>query len=180
MKDKKTMIRFFSVAEWEKEQEFLRRQHQKGWKLVKINGLCLFHFERCQPEDVIYQLDYNREGMEHQEEYVQMFRDCGWEYLQDYVGYSYFRKPASQMQGEESIFCDEDSRMDMLLRVWKGRVRPLLFIFLFLLIPNLVLAVCDKRYPTAAVFAGLMVVYLVIFAKVGRKFWNCRNSAPKK
>lgn len=27
-----------------------------------------------------------------------MFTDCGWEYLQDFVGYSYFRKPKAAMK----------------------------------------------------------------------------------
>jgi len=47
---------------------------------------------------VVYQLDYNQEGRSHKEEYIQMFTDCGWEYLQDFVGYSYFRKPKAAMK----------------------------------------------------------------------------------
>jgi len=41
---------------------------------------------------VIYQLDYNPDGKKNQEEYVQMFEDCGWEYLKDFaVKYISFR-----------------------------------------------------------------------------------------
>ena len=46
---------------------------------------------------MIYQLDYNQEGMKNQMEYVKMFEDCGWEYLLEFAGYSYFRKPEAQM-----------------------------------------------------------------------------------
>ena len=35
-------------------------------------------FEKCEPEDVVYQLDYNPEGDGHKAAYVQMFEDCGW------------------------------------------------------------------------------------------------------
>ena len=129
MKNTKTEVRFFTITEWEKEQDYLRQQHQKGWKFVRVNFIGLYHFEKCEPEDVIYQLDYNPEGLEHKEEYVQMFRDCGWEYLQDYVGYSYFRKAAALMDGEEEIFCDDASRADMMRRVFKGRMIPLFIVF---------------------------------------------------
>lgn len=54
---------------------------------------------KCTPEDVVYQLDYNEEGLTHKDEYVQMFRDCGWEYIQDFGGYSYFRKPGFRNAG---------------------------------------------------------------------------------
>ena len=54
----------------------LRTQHKDGWKFVKVTGIGIYHFEQCQPEDVIYQLDYNQEGLKNKQEYVQMFADC--------------------------------------------------------------------------------------------------------
>lgn len=135
MKDTKTEWKFFSIADWEKEEQYLRRQHQNGWKFTGVSFLAAYHFVRCEPEDVVYQLDYNPTA--NKQEYLQIFRDCGWEYLQDYVGYSYFRKPASAMQGEEAIFSDDASRLDMLRRIIKGRLLPLLLIFLLCVLPNL-------------------------------------------
>mgnify|MGYP000198857379 FL=1 len=88
---------------------------------------------------MVYQLDYNSEGLLHKSEYVQMFQDCGWEYVLDYVGYSYFRKPASAMQGEEAIFCDDDSRLEMMKRIFRGRLVPLLIAFCCLIIPQLII-----------------------------------------
>ena len=35
----KTEIRFFTVPELQKEQDYLRRQHQNGWKLLSVNFL---------------------------------------------------------------------------------------------------------------------------------------------
>ncbi|HEL1748449.1 TPA: DUF2812 domain-containing protein [Streptococcus suis] len=32
--------------------------HQQGWKLVKISWLFFYHFEKCQPEEVVYQVDF--------------------------------------------------------------------------------------------------------------------------
>lgn len=86
----KKAVKFFSVVDWEKEQNYLREMHRQGWKFVRLTALGVYHFEKCEPEDVIYQLDYNADGLAHKEEYVQLFADCGWEYLQDYLGYRLF------------------------------------------------------------------------------------------
>lgn len=173
MKNTKTEVRFFTITEWEKEQDYLRQQHQKGWKFIRVNFIGLYHFEKCEPEDVIYQLDYNPERLEHKEEYVQMFRDCGWEYLQDYVGYSYFRKAAALMDGEEEIFCDDASRADMMRRVFKGRMIPLFIVFFLLILPNLYTQFQNDSLEgrlLSALFLLLFVVYLSIFVCFALRF----------
>lgn len=124
MKDKKVEYRYFSVFQYKDEQEYLRLRHKNGWSFAKVYFPGFYLFERCEPEDVIYQLDYNKEGRAHRAEYVQMYNDCGWEYLQDFVGYSYFRKPESEMNGDEEIFSDEASRRDFANRVLKSRIIP--------------------------------------------------------
>lgn len=88
----KKQFKWFTIFEYEKEQAYLRQMHKDGWKFVQVKGLGMYHFEKCEPKDVVYQLDYNKEGLEHKDQYVQMFADCGWEYILDYAGYSYFRK----------------------------------------------------------------------------------------
>lgn len=63
MKDTKTEIKFFSVPQWKKEEEYLREQHKNGWEFVALSGLCLYRFRRCEPKDVVYQLDYNPDSL---------------------------------------------------------------------------------------------------------------------
>ena len=182
MKNTKTEVRFFTITEWEKEQDYLRQQHQKGWKFVRVNFIGLYHFEKCEPEDVIYQLDYNPEGLEHKEEYVQMFRDCGWEYLQDYVGYSYFRKAAALMDGEEEIFCDDASRADMMRRVFAGRYLSVFIILVLLILPNLVAQFrsADADAPVLlALFLILLALYGWVTAMFGYRYWKLRKRLGK-
>lgn len=175
MKDTKTKLKWFTIPEWKKEQDYLRQQHKSGWKFVKVNFIGFYHFEKCEPEDVLYQLDYNPEGIAHKDEYVQMFRDCGWEYLQDFVGYSYFRKSASEMNGDEEIFCDDASRMDMIKRVFKGRILPLLVVFFLVILPNIYM---QSRIDTlvnhifTGVFVTMFVVYIALFIWFGVQFWK--------
>lgn len=140
-----------------------------------MNFIGLYHFEKCEPEDVVYQLDYNPEGIAHKDEYVRMFRDCGWEYMQDYVGYSYFRKSVTDMNGNEEIFCDDTSRFDMMKRVFKGRMLPLLSVFFLIILPNVYL---QSRFHTlvnhilTGFFVVMFVVYLCLFIWIGIQFWK--------
>ncbi|MBO5702850.1 MAG: DUF2812 domain-containing protein [Clostridia bacterium] len=171
----KKEFKWFTIFEYEKEEKYLREMHKSGWKFIKVKGLGIYHFEKCTPEDVIYQLDYNKEGMKNKDEYLQMFSDCGWEHLQDYAGYSYFRKPASEMNGEESIFCDEESKIQMMERVLKGRMFPLLLIFFCCLMPQFVINVSGGNYAVAATLGGIMGLYLVVFLLCAKGYFKMKN-----
>ena len=141
MSEYKKEFRYFTIFDYEKEQEYLSWMHECGWKFTMVYFPGIYCFEKCKPEKVIYQLDYNQEGRTHKAEYLQMFADCGWEYLLEFMGYSYFRKPAAEMKEDEGIFCDDDSRLDMMKRVFRGRMVPLLCIFLAVLLPQLLIPV---------------------------------------
>jgi len=163
----KKEFRFFTIFQYEQEQEYLRRRHQQGWKFVKVTGVGVYHFEKCVPEDVVYQLDYNKDATESREEYLTMFADCGWEFLQMYAGYSYFRKPASQMAGEEAIFSDGASHLAMMERVLRGRMLPLFVIFSACLMPQFILNISNGRYVVASFLGGILLLYVFVFAGCG-------------
>ena len=181
MKDKKCEFKIFNVIQWKKEQDYLSRMHAEGWALDRVSFLNLYHFKRCEPQQVVYQLDYNPEGLENKAEYVQMFRDCGWEYLQDYAGYSYFRKSAEQMQGDEEIFCDDESRIDMMKRVFKGRLFPLLIILFLLLLPNM-FGPCDglDDYIIRGLFSVVFVLYAAVFISFAVQYFRYIGGSRRK
>lgn len=171
----KKTIKYFSISGYEKEQEYLREMHKAGWKLVSVSGFCVYKFEKCTPEDVIYQLDYNQEGLANKDEYVKMFTDCGWEYIQDYVDFSYFRKPAAQTDGAEEIFCDDASRMQLVERIFKGRVVPLLVLFFAVLLPGLLYnIVCGNTFNTI-LFVAVIVLYVTVFAALAISYYKMRR-----
>lgn len=178
MKDTQIKIAFFTIPEYDKEQEWLRNQHKEGWKLVNASLPCFYKFERCQPEDVIYQLDFNQEGRSNRDNYIQMFEDCGWQYITEMAGYTYFRKPVNQMQQQEEIFCDDDSRMDMIERVFKGRMLPLIAIFFCIIIPQLFAQGSMNAAENKilfAVFVAMFILYISIFIKFGIQYWRLKN-----
>ena len=171
----KKEFRYFSIFNHEDEQEYLQRQHHLGYRFVKVTGLGIYHFEECDPEEVIYQLDYNQEGSAHKDEYIQMFEDCGWEYIQEFAGYSYFRKALSDMDENEAIFCDDASRLEMLERVYKGRMLPMFVIFSACLVPQFVINTVNGRYVLATILGSISTVYLVLFAYCAYHYYNKKN-----
>ena len=181
MKEKK-QLRIFTIAEGEKEEQYLQKRHRERWKFTKVSLPGFYHFEKCTPENVTYQLDYDEEGLKHKDEYVQMFKDCGREYIQDFGGYSYFRKSVSQMQGEEEIFCDDESRLDMMRRVFAGRYLPILIILMLLILPNLFeqFQSSDADAPVLLVlFLILLVIYMWAVASFGYRYWKLKKRLRK-
>lgn len=167
----KKQFKWFTIFEYEKEQEYLHKMHEAGWKLVRVNSLGVYHFEKCMPQDVVYQLDYNKDGLAHKDEYLKMFEDCGWEYIQDYVGYSYFRKAVTEGQMVEEIFCDEESKFQMMQRVMVGRMTPLLILFFLALLPQfLIHLLSTHNYFVATFVGGVLAMYIVIFTMCFVKF----------
>lgn len=178
MEKTKKVLKIFTIFQYEEEQEYLRQMHKSGWKLVKVTGLGMYHFVACTPEDVVYQLDYNKDGIANKAEYVQMFADCNWEYLFDFVGYSYFRKPVSQMQGEEAIFCDAESRFDMMKRVCMGRLLPLLIVFCCIVIPQLsgIHGGSGQAHLVLQVLIDILfVLYVCIFGVCGIQLYKYKK-----
>ena len=170
----KKQFRYFSIMDHKKEEDYLRRMHRNGWKFLRVGGIGIYHFEECQPEDVVYQLDYP-ENKGEKDEYVKMFSDCGWEYSQDYADYSYFRKPASEMKGEETIFNDAESKVAMMERVYKGRLRPLLVLLCAVLIPQFIIQMATGNYGIAALFGGILALYLLVFVWFGVNYHRTKR-----
>lgn len=180
MKTTKTMIRFFTIADYEEEEQFLRKQHQQGWRLTHCTQPCFFHFEACEPEDVVYRLDF-REKNADQDSYLQMFSDYGWECLNHCQHWNCFRKAASETDKNPEIFSDNASRLELIRRVIKKRLLPLGIIFLLCVIPNTIRAMSGefgRWYSAFSIFWFVMfVLYLWIlghstyqFRKLKRKY----------
>lgn len=177
MKNHKTNIRFFTIADFEKEEQWLESQHREGWKLNHITFPCFYQFEQCPPEKVVYRLDY--QNKQQDSNYHQMFRDYGWEYCQHFLGWHYFRKPvtAESDDTEYEIFSDNTSRIDMIEHIIKTRMLPLVLIFFACLLPNLINA---ARYAAPSsilltiLFGVLTILYIGLMVYCGIKLHHIR------
>ena len=52
----KTMIRFFTIADYEEEEIWLRKQHQSGWKIVKMIPHCVLRNEAEKAQNEVRRL----------------------------------------------------------------------------------------------------------------------------
>lgn len=178
----KREFRYYTIMEYDKEERYLQKRHSEGWKFLKVTGIGMYHFEKCEPEGVVYQLDYNQEGIADRGEYIQMFADCGWEHITDYVGYSYFRKSVSDMTSEEEIFNDDNSKLEMIQRIFKGRMIPLFIVFFLYLILQFVL---PNLFEGAVIMAivtwlrALLLVYIIVTIHFCMKYFAYRRRVKK-
>ncbi len=179
MSETKTKIRWFSITQYDEEARWLEEMHSQGWKFIGVNMPCFYHFERCEPENYIYQLDYNKTGS--RPDYIKLFGDCGWEYLTDCMGYSYFRKKASEANGQEDIFCDDESRLDMIRRIFGGRIIPLLIIFFGCIVTNLILSIFQRGIGHGFTIFWIVigVLYLWLFGSFIAKYIKYKRRIRK-
>ena len=177
---RKTVIRFFTIADYEDEEVWLRKQHRSGWKLVKMVPPCVYVFEDYRPEDVIYRLDYK--NSKQTEEYMQMLQDFGWEYITECFGWLYFRKPADEVEAEADgeLFSDNASRVELVSKVVRTRLLPLAIIFLCCVIPNFARAVDGELGGGFGVFLGwffgaMFIIYVFLLVHCGIKLKRIRD-----
>ncbi len=125
----KTILRLFDAADWKKEERYIRSQHFCGWKLTGISRWGFYRFESCESENYFYRVDYNSEGKESKEQYVKKFEDNGWEYLLDFDGYSYFRKPLAEInEREEELICEDRARAEFIRKKLNWQALPMIII----------------------------------------------------
>lgn len=177
MKDRKTVIRFFTIAYYIEEESWLREQSKNGWKLVGNRPPCFFTFEKQEPEDVIYKLDY-RNGKENSE-YRQIFHDFGWEQCGKCAGWIYYRKPVSAVENdnEGEIFSDVETRYDMIKHIYKTRMLPICIIFLCCLIPQWT-SVMERSGEMflKVFFSVLLVLYIALIGHCGLKLGKIKRT----
>ena len=138
--EKKIVYRIVTIADYEREAVFLEEMHAKGWKLKELRYSYLvvavkYTFEKCQPEQVAYQLDFYPMKKSERASYLQLFKDCGWEHITDFNGFSYFRKLRSGIESEAEfeIYNDTAGKLAMVKRILTMRMLPILLLFSALL-----------------------------------------------
>ena len=138
--EKKVVYRISTSADYDKEALYLGEMHAKGWKLRKVSYSILlfavkYTFEKCQPEQMSYQLDFYPMEKSERASYLQLFKDCGWEHITDFNSFSYFRKAHSEIESnaEFEIYNDAAGKLAMVKRILTRRMLPILLLFLALL-----------------------------------------------
>ena len=179
--EKKSVYRLVTIADYEREAIFLGRMHAEGWKLSKVSYSYLlvavkYSFEKCQPEQVSYQLDFYPMKKSERASYLQLFKDCGWEHITDFNGFSYFRKflAGIESDAEFEIYNDSTGKLAMVKRILIMRVFPIFLLFSALLLVFSKL-LTGKGYFSWEVCLIVIIdcVLLIVFViQISHVFWR--------
>lgn len=174
---KKRIFRLFTIVDFEKEEEWLGRMHQNGWKFTGYR-YGLFHFEECLPQDVIYRIAFKEKKLDN--EYLQVFTDAGWDYVSTCLNFAYFRKEAVDFLPEDDrqITSDAMSRLDVITQFVRRRmVTALLGFAVFLFYASRVL---EHGLLLSQLFILLLsVVYLCLLIWVGSGYYKLRKHSEQ-
>ena len=184
MMEKKIVYRIFTIADYEREALYFREMHAKGWKLRKVSYSILlfavkYTFEKCQPEQVSYQLDFYPMEKSERASYLQLFKDCGWEHITDFNSFSYFRKAHSEIESnvEFEIYNDSAGKLAMVNRILRLRLVPVLLL-LAIHIPFLLKLLNRSntfdlwKFLAVGLDIFLSLILLLIASYIGWKLWN--------
>lgn len=171
MADSKTIFKLYTIFQNDREEAYLSSMHEQGWKCRSIHLGMFYHFEKTEAKKAVYRIDYNKEGLKHKGEYIRMFADCGWKYVGDSMGFSYFVKEGDIDPEDEQIFCDDESRFDKMKRIFIGKIIPLIVYFLAFLLPMTLRYY--QRFPYFPVLSVIMLVLMYVYlALFGITAWN--------
>ena len=155
--------------------------HAEGWKLKEVTYSNLvvavkYTFEKCQPEQVSYQLDFYPMKKSERASYLQLFKDCGWEHITDFNGFSYFRKAHSEIESdaEFEIYNDAAGKLDMVKRILIMRMLPILLLFAALLpiFSKFVSGVSSFSWALFLIFIIDGVLLIVHAIQISYIFWK--------
>ena len=179
--EKKIVYRIFTIADYEREALYFREMHAEGWKLKEVSYSNLvvavkYTFEKCQTEQMSYQLDFYPMKKSERASYLQLFKDCGWEHITDFNGFSYFRKLHSGIESdaEFEIYNDAAGKLAMVKRILTRRMLPILLLFSALL-PVFSKFVSGGNYFSWEMFLIVIIdgVLLIVFAiQISYIFWK--------
>ena len=114
-KEKIRKFRFFAVWREGKEAHWLQSMSAKGWHLKHVSFLS-YVFEKGNPEDYTYALDFRIEVSTDMQEYLALIEDSGWQHIGCMGGWQYFRI-ATDMADGARIYSDVESLLGKYWRV---------------------------------------------------------------
>lgn len=182
--EKKIVYRIFTIADYDREALYLRKMHAEGWKLKEVSYSNLvvavkYTFEKCQSEQMSYQLDFYPMKKSERVSYLQLFKDCGWEHITDFNGFSYFRRLHSGIESDDEfeIYNDAAGKLAMVNRILRLRLVPVLLL-LAIHIPFLLKLLNRSNayglwsFLAVGLDVFLFLILLLIVAYISWKLWH--------
>ena len=138
-----TKYKLFWAWQDEKEEAWLHEMSRQGLHLQALPFPCIYQFETGAPRDLVYRMDYIVDRKDYGN-YLQLFKDAGWEHLGEMGGWQYFRTETGTGTVPE-IYTDPESKVQKY-----RRLMAILVVFLPLFI-----VMSTREVDPASRFAGL-------------------------
>ena len=163
MSDHKIIKHNFPLSDFEEEQAFLTSHHAEGWRLFSTKGK-KYTFEKCDKETFVYQIDFNPDERQ-EDEYIQLYADFGWQFVEEKDGRFYFCKP-TMCNDDNALFSDRETKAIMCRKIIKRRliafipitIISLLIIGVLIFFSNLVPFIITAT--VAMIFIGCLIITL--------------------
>lgn len=180
----KKLWRFYSIADYEKEEAFLNEMARAGWNLTAV-GFCRYIFRRGNEGEYIYKLDMveRTESDEVKESYFNFLTDCGIRVVGDFKDWIYLQKRASE--GPFDMKNDTYTKLRQVNKVYSFSLRTvcnLLRIFVGIVLVLILLQVLMSANVRVVEFCGgamlgvgigsliaLAIIWVPIVNKLRRK-----------
>ncbi|GGH78295.1 hypothetical protein JOD43_000942 [Pullulanibacillus pueri] len=163
MKQKKRCFKIFWAWQDEKEEHWLSQMAKSGWYYEQWHFPFIYSFSKGRPHGYIYKSDYRPKlSREDREEYLAIFKDAGWDYVMDQLGWYYFRADGEARHTTE-LFSDTDSKVQK----YKQLLKTLTTIFIAVVIIYMaIVAFNPNSYMLALKIIYPLLLVLLLFANL--------------
>ena len=181
--DMKRVWRFYTIAEYEKEEQWLNEMAREGWNLTAV-GLCRYIFRRSTPGEYIYKLDIveRTASDEVKESYFNFLTECDIRIVGEFKDWLYLQKRAAD--GPFDMKDDTYAKLRTVNKVYSFAVRTLcrlLTTFALIILINALCGTIASSFAVSEICHGVMfgcatsaiviltIVWVPILRKLRRK-----------
>lgn len=155
----KKVWRFYNIAEYEQEEQWINEMAKEGWQLTAI-GWCRYIFRRGTPGEYIYKLDVveRTASDEVKESYFNFLTECGIRVVGEFKDWIYLQKRAAD--GPFDMKDDTYAKLRTVNKVYSFAVRTLcklLKIFAGVVIICSLGQMLSSNYAIQELFGGIML-----------------------
>ncbi|MBQ2843480.1 MAG: DUF2812 domain-containing protein [Alistipes sp.] len=120
----KKVWRYYNIAEYEQEEQWINEMAKEGWQLTAI-GWCRYIFRRGTPGEYIYKLDVveRTASDEVKESYFNFLTECGIRVVGEFKDWIYLQKKAAD--GPFDMKDDTYAKLRTVNKVYSFAVRTL-------------------------------------------------------
>ena len=156
----KKVWNFFTIAQWEEEEQWLNSMARNGWNLVRTDFLVRYVFERGTAGEYLYKLDLpdNLERGMDEQQYCDFLKECEIDVVCRQKQWLFLRKKAADGPFNEKG--DNLSRLKMTNKAYDYAIRTLstlLRVFTLQLCAVILLQAVVTNFDLSSILEGVMI-----------------------